>query len=292
MYMAFAALIIIAAAQSAYAQVDLALSDLELSAVNVEEGRFLLASVDLDNLGQADAKNIWVYFYIGRDDSGEIFARSRVTALPAGGSKKINAYWTTDELEYSIFVSADPKGLIPETDEANNDISGQITLEEITGPSDPAVAAEEEEGQGGTGLPFGALEAIIFLVVAIVIVAVIVAPLVVYKTKEGYYVMPSSLYAAAKASKALYGIRNRVLADMKVIYTTADSKEPFLTSTTLDEKDQRLAKEIKDKYGVAKDYADAIALTKKHKAILLISSKQIWVENVGRDLKFETKVVL
>jgi|GEM_PF-3160658 len=273
---------------------DLELSGMQLSTANVEEARVLLASVNIANLGGTDAKNIWVYFYLGLDDSGPAFARSRVASLSPGESERITAFWNATEREYEVYVLADPNGFIDESDETNNDAVSDIVLSAGAGPgtAEPSAGAGPDSGSGDAGLDLGILGVLFFLVLAVVILVLVFLPLLTRKAKRGYYVLPESIYKKSKQQKTLYDVRNRVIDELQHIYTTANCTEPFMSHIAVGKNDLKLAETIRDKYGLSQDYAEAVALAKRLKATLLISSKQIWVAKVGDDMGLSTKTVL
>jgi hypothetical protein len=123
-------------------QVDLSVSpsDITLSETAPLAGTKVRLTARVHNLGNGDAKCATVALAL---DGTQIDART--ADIPAGGEVEVNFTWAARVGDHTLAVRLDPRNLITETDEANNNASVSISVGRPTVPV--AVIISPTEGQ-------------------------------------------------------------------------------------------------------------------------------------------------
>jgi hypothetical protein len=263
-----------------YGAPDLIIQDLSLSIENTETAVLLYATATVANIGDRVAEDAEVNFYMGHQDPERGFS-SKTLTLPPGTKKELMTFWAISDTNANIFVIADPDYKIKEYDDENNMIMKPASQAWIGGP-----IGREEEVTKETPIPLP-----VFALLGVIIIALLV--LIKFSKKKINLVVPESLYSSKKEKKNVYALREEQTKDGKKrrIYAPFSAEESFLTSVDLNDKDKKLSDAIVATYNIPQDYADAIAISKRLNAVLLVDQKQTWVQRVGDELKLNTKTV-
>ncbi len=114
-------------------------SDMTFSPEYPVEGNLVNINAAVHNLGEGDAKNILVRFYLGDPDAGgtKIGGDITIPSLLAGSTIPISTTWnsTGKKGNNTIFVKADPLDAIAESNEANNKAFISIKIAATDGPN-------------------------------------------------------------------------------------------------------------------------------------------------------------
>ncbi len=109
---------------------DLTISSISASPTTVNEGETINIQATVENVGNAEADNVYVGFYYDTVDSSHLIQKVSAGNLATGTSATVEASWDTSGHvgEHTIIAYADPDNAIEETNEDNNSANTTITV--------------------------------------------------------------------------------------------------------------------------------------------------------------------
>lgn len=103
------------------------------------------------------------------------------------------------------------------------------------------------------------------------------------------YVMAKDLYEQLKAENKLYTFKEQISPkDEKAVCAVFKTSESFLKDALLSEKDLMESEKISNNLAILPQEASELFLAKKLGAILIISSRQLWLENAAKKFRVKT----
>jgi uncharacterized repeat protein (TIGR01451 family) len=123
---------------------DIAVENLMIDTTGIKSGDTVPITVTLHNLGSSDTNEFVTTLSVDSD-----FQAYNMTALTAGESQQISFNWTAILGEHNLAITADsfpvPNGIIPETNELNNEVSKTVNVL-IEGKTAPTLSFAFEPG--------------------------------------------------------------------------------------------------------------------------------------------------
>ena len=111
------------------------------------------------------------------------------------------------------------------------------------------------------------------------------------KKKSCDYVITKSLYDQERERNDMYRLRQKLSPNgEKVICTTFVSTYPFLRDMLISKKDTKEVEKLKNELFISVDQADEVFLAKKMKCPLMITSNQLWLAKVAKQVGVKTRI--
>ncbi|MBU7047363.1 MAG: hypothetical protein HXS54_13100 [Theionarchaea archaeon] len=109
---------------------DISVKGIRFSSEELIEGETVAIIAQIQCKG--DVSSCWIEFWDGRPGTGSKIVTKVLQSLSEETS--IEVYWTPEQGNHSIFVSADPLNRVPESDESNNILETDVTVEKTPPP--------------------------------------------------------------------------------------------------------------------------------------------------------------
>ena len=145
----------------------------------------------------------------------------------------------------------------------------------------------------------------LLIVMSIVILVVLIILIILFKVyfpgrRRTIYLLTKEMYREKREENKLEDLLPVLLGKSnnkkKVIYTLGDCYEDWLTQVVPNDSEKAQAKKLMERYRIPEDYANALSVAKRlrrggDEIILLINSRQVWVENVCKEVGVKARLL-